>query len=331
MRWFKIKSVHSVKDLGVIVTSNLKFSQQCREPVSKQTGWWVWLREYFHSRLKMLYYFCMIVLSNLMWREVTHYPQGLPITLRARVTTGLLQFTLRDSEVTTACLTSRNYSLIGKQGCGGIRKKHPKFSTLPWDRTRALSVLRRVCYHCTKVSPSRKTLISWRVFRVEQTNYSFVTKQTLLGKAGTSYPVFSLSKKKTPLTRVIDRLLWNIFNVLVCTNVDPTKLFVMDGWMDNSTWTGNNGAKFKCRQVHSNFIKFFFTVRDWNRLPPSMVQCNSITSFKNNLDRYLLHLNVHYITFNVMVTAQQLSFRFRIDHLVLVLRPVWSGYLCKIM
>ncbi len=31
----QIKSVHSVKDLGVTVASNLKFSQQCNESVRK--------------------------------------------------------------------------------------------------------------------------------------------------------------------------------------------------------------------------------------------------------------------------------------------------------
>ncbi len=35
MRGVKIKSVHSVRDLGVTVTSNLKFSQQCNESVIK--------------------------------------------------------------------------------------------------------------------------------------------------------------------------------------------------------------------------------------------------------------------------------------------------------
>ncbi len=34
----KIKSVHSVKDLGVTVTSNLKFSSSATSPLSKQTG-----------------------------------------------------------------------------------------------------------------------------------------------------------------------------------------------------------------------------------------------------------------------------------------------------
>ncbi len=31
----KIKSVHSAKDIGVTVASNLKFSQQCNESVKK--------------------------------------------------------------------------------------------------------------------------------------------------------------------------------------------------------------------------------------------------------------------------------------------------------
>ncbi len=86
------------------------------------------------------------------------------------------------------------------------------------------------------------------------------------------------------------------------TNVDPTKLFEMD----DSTRTINYGAKLKCRQVHSDCTKFFFTnvvVRDWNKLPSPVVQCNSIASFKNNLDCCLLHLSVHKVSFNVMVAA----------------------------
>ncbi len=35
MRRIKIKSVHSVNDLGVTITSNLKFSQQCKESLIK--------------------------------------------------------------------------------------------------------------------------------------------------------------------------------------------------------------------------------------------------------------------------------------------------------
>ncbi len=66
------------------------------------------------------------------------------------------------------------------------------------------------------------------------------------------------------------------FNIHNCfSNVYPTNLFEMY----DSTLTRNNGAKVKCRQVHSDCTKLFFTnavLRDWNRLPPSVAQCNSI-------------------------------------------------------
>ncbi len=99
--------------------------------------------------------------------------------------------------------------------------------------------------------------------------------------------LFSLEKEKKKLRGK----LMECFKVLYgFTNVYPTNLFEMD----DSTRTRSNGAKVKCRQVHSDCTKFFTNaVRDWNRLPPSLVQCNSIASFKNNLDRCLLHLNVH--------------------------------------
>ncbi len=99
--------------------------------------------------------------------------------------------------------------------------------------------------------------------------------------------LFSLAKRRLR-GKLIER--FKILNGF--TNVDPTKLFVMN----DSTRTRNNSAKLKCRQVHSDCTKFFFTnavVRDWNRLSPSVVQCNSTASLKNNLDRYLLHFNVH--------------------------------------
>ncbi len=98
--------------------------------------------------------------------------------------------------------------------------------------------------------------------------------------------LFALVKRR-PRGKLID--CFKILNGF--TNVDLTKLFVMD----DSTRTRNDGAKLKCRQVNSDCTKFFFTnavVRDWNRLPPSVVQCNSIASFKNNLDRYFLHLHL---------------------------------------
>ncbi len=57
------------------------------------------------------------------------------------------------------------------------------------------------------------------------------------------------------------------------TNVDGTKLFVVD----DSSRTRSNGANLTCKQVNSDCAKYFFTngvVRDWNKLPPSVVQCS---------------------------------------------------------
>ncbi len=88
-------------------------------------------------------------------------------------------------------------------------------------------------------------------------------------------------------------------------NVDPTKLFEID----DSKRTRNNGAKLKCRQVHSDCTKFFTNavVRDWNKLPPLVVQGNSIAMFMNNLDRYVLYINLHLVHFNVMVAHNNVT------------------------
>ncbi len=56
-----------------------------------------------------------------------------PITpgYRARLTTGLPQFTFHDSKVTNPCLTSRTYSLLGEQGREGIGKTAKLFPLRP--------------------------------------------------------------------------------------------------------------------------------------------------------------------------------------------------------
>ncbi len=75
-------------------------------------------------------------------------------------------------------------------------------------------------------------------------------------------------------------------------NVDRSKLFMID----NSLQTRNNGIKLKCRLVNSDCTKFFFTnvvVGEWNKLPPSVVQCNTVDFFKNKLDRHFLALNIN--------------------------------------
>ncbi len=76
------------------------------------------------------------------------------------------------------------------------------------------------------------------------------------------------------------------------TNVHRSKLFLID----ETLRTRNNGIKLKCKQVNSDSTKIFFTnvvVQEWNKLPPSVVQCNTIESFKNKLDRHFLELNIN--------------------------------------
>ncbi len=61
---------------------------------------------------------------------------------------------------------------------------------------------------------------------------------------------------------------------------DADKLFSID----NLSRTRSNGIKLRCRQTELDCTKFFFindTVREWNKLPPSVVQCSTVNSFKN--------------------------------------------------
>ncbi len=56
---------------------------------------------------------------------------------------------------------------------------------------------------------------------------------------------------------------------------------------DNSSKTRSNGEKLRCRQIQLDSTIFFFTndvAREWNKLPLSVVQCDTINSFKNKLD-----------------------------------------------
>ncbi len=78
---------------------------------------------------------------------------------------------------------------------------------------------------------------------------------------------------------------FKIFNGF--TNVDGSMMFSID----NTSRTGNNGVKRRCKQIELDCTELFFTndvVREWNKLPPSVVQCDTINLFKNKLDHYLL-------------------------------------------
>ncbi len=59
--------------------------------------------------------------------------------------------------------------------------------------------------------------------------------------------------------------------------------------------TRSNGGKLRCKQVKLDSTKYFFTndvVREWNKLPPSMVQCDTINSFKSKLDHHFLNQGI---------------------------------------
>ena len=73
--------------------------------------------------------------------------------------------------------------------------------------------------------------------------------------------------------------------------MDTSKLFSID----DASRTRSNGAKLRCKQAQLDSTKFFFpndVVREWNKLPPSMVQCDTINSFKNKLDHRFLNQGI---------------------------------------
>ncbi len=49
----KLESVHRVKDLGVTITSSLKFSQQCKEAADKANRMLGFMKKNFPSRIKI--------------------------------------------------------------------------------------------------------------------------------------------------------------------------------------------------------------------------------------------------------------------------------------
>ncbi len=73
--------------------------------------------------------------------------------------------------------------------------------------------------------------------------------------------------------------------------MDANKLFSID----NTSRMRNNGVKLKSKQVQFDCTIFFLTndvVREWNKLPSSVVQCDTINSFKNKLDHHLLNQDI---------------------------------------
>ncbi len=71
------------------------------------------------------------------------------------------------------------------------------------------------------------------------------------------------------------------------TNVDVNKLLSTD----DLSRTRRIRIKLRGKEIELDFTKFFFTndvVREWNNLPPFVVQCITVNSFKNKLDHHLL-------------------------------------------
>ncbi len=101
-----------------------------------------------------------------------------------------------------------------------------------------------------------------------------------------SVNLFSLEKR-----RLRGKLIECFKILLGFTNVDASKLFLDDG----SSRTRSNGVKLRRQQVQLDSTKFFFTndeVREWNKLPLSVVQCDTINSFKNKLDHHFLNQGI---------------------------------------
>ncbi len=101
-----------------------------------------------------------------------------------------------------------------------------------------------------------------------------------------SLNLFSLEKRR------LRGKLTECFKILKgFTNVDASKLFSVD----DTSRTRTNGVKLRCKQVQLDSTKFFFVndvVREWNKLPPSVVQCDTIYSFKNELDHQFLNQSI---------------------------------------
>ncbi len=86
-----------------------------------------------------------------------------------------------------------------------------------------------------------------------------------------------------------ERLLLKTLEMFI--KVEASKLFSLD----NTSRTRSSGEKLRCKEVQLSTAKFFFTndvVNEWNKLPPSVVQCDAINSFKNKLDHHLLNQDI---------------------------------------
>ncbi len=95
------------------------------------------------------------------------------------------------------------------------------------------------------------------------------------------------SLEKTASRKVIE-----CFKILSgFTNVDVCKMFSIN----YTSQTMNNGGKLRWKQVQLDWTKFVFTndaVREWDKLPPSVKQCDTINLFKNRIDHHFLNQDI---------------------------------------
>ncbi len=72
--------------------------------------------------------------------------------------------------------------------------------------------------------------------------------------------------------------------------MDANKLFSGD----DTSRTRSNGVKLRYEQVQLDSTKLFTNevVRERNKLPPSVVQCNTTNSFKNKFEHHFLNKGI---------------------------------------
>ena len=69
-------------------------------------------------------------------------------------------------------------------------------------------------------------------------------------------------------------------------NLNIEKYFTID----QSNYTRGNGHKIIGKRFQSHEAKHFFfnrVVNVWNKLPSSVVNCDTVLTFKNHLDKFL--------------------------------------------
>ncbi len=74
-------------------------------------------------------------------------------------------------------------------------------------------------------------------------------------------------------------------------HVEASKMLLID----NTSQRRTNGVKLTYKQVQLDSKNLFFTndvVREWSKLPSSVVQFDTINSFKNKLDYHLLNQDI---------------------------------------